>query len=94
MTEQVDPPMEGDLRARVVTVEHKLNDQKSRIVAMEKWQQEQNVANAVRDEHWTTTLTRLNNIDGNLKWIVRLVIGSIIAALVAFIVGGGLTIPR
>jgi cell division protein FtsX len=86
--------MEGDLRARVVAVEHKLNDQKSRIVAMEKWQQEQNIANAVRDERWTTTLTRLNNIDGNLKWIVRLVIGGIIAALVAFMVGGGLTIPR
>ena len=85
--------MEGDLRARVVAVEHKLNDQKSRIVAMEKWQQEQNIANAVRDERWTTTLTRLNNIDGNLKWIVRLVIGGIIAALVAFMVGGGLTIP-
>lgn len=86
--------MEGDLRARVVTVEHKLNDQKSRIVAMEKWQQEQNIANAVRDERWTTTLTRLNNIDSNLKWIVRLVIGGIIAALVAFVVDGGLAIPR
>lgn len=86
--------MEGDLRARVVTVEHKLNDHESRIVATEKWQQEQNIANAVRDERWTTTLARLNNIDEHLKWIVRLVIGGIIAALVAFIVGGGLDIPR
>lgn len=78
----------------MVTVEHELNDQKSRIVAMEKWQQEQNIANAVRDERWTTTLARLNNIDGYLKWIVRLVIGGITTALVAFMVGGGLTIPR
>lgn len=91
--DQVDPPMSEDLHARVVSTGHRLNDQKDRIVQLEKWQQEQNIANAVRDERWTTMLTRLNNIEGYLKWIVRLVIGSIVAALVAFMVGGGLTIP-
>lgn len=75
-------------------LEHKLNDQKSRIVALEKWQQEQNIANAVRDERWETTLSRLNKIDSNLGKVVWLIVGGIIAALVAFVVGGGLNIPR
>lgn len=84
---------DADLRSRVVFLEHKYNDIKGRVAAHEKWQAEQNIANAVRDERWTSTLSRLNSIDGNLKWIARLVIGGIITALVAFIIGGGLRIP-
>lgn len=71
-------------------LEHQLADAKSRVRVIEIWQHDQNIANAVRDERWTSTLTRLNSIDGNLKWIARLVIGGIITALVAFAVGGGL----
>ena len=85
--------MSGDLRSRIVSVEHKLNDQKARIVSVEAWQRKQDVDNAVRDERWNATLDRLNKIDGHLSKIVWLVIGGIVAALVAFIVGGGLAIP-
>lgn len=90
---QVDPPMSEDLRARVVSTEHKLNDQKARIVQLEKWQQEQNIANAVRDERWTSISARLNKIDGSLSKIAWLMISGIIMAFVAFLVGGGLRIP-
>lgn len=92
MADPIQP--DADLRSRVVFLEHKYNDIKGRIANHEKWQAEQNIANAVRDERWTSTLARLNSIDGNLKWIVRLVIGGIITALLAFIVGGGLGIPK
>lgn len=85
--------MADDIRARTVMLEHKLNDQKARIVNLEKWQQEQNIANAVRDERWTSISARLNKIDANVAKLVWLIIGGIIAAFIAFVVGGGLRIP-
>jgi hypothetical protein len=35
---------------------------------------------------------RLSNIEDTLKWLVRLVVGGLIGAIVAFIVKGGLVV--
>lgn len=46
--------------------------------------------NAVDEVHRTNVEKRLAGIEGTLTWLVRLVIGGIIGAAVAFVVGGGL----
>ena len=81
-----------DLRARTVALEHRLNDFKSRVVAVEKWQHDQSIANAVRDERWSATLTRLEKIDTNISRVVWLVITGLVVAFMGFVVGGGLNI--
>lgn len=37
--------------------------------------------------------TRLDKIEGTLAWLVKLLIGAIILAMVSFVVGGGIA-PR
>lgn len=87
------PVATDDIRARVVALEHRHNDVKVRVVAVEKWQNEQSIANAVRDERWATMLVRLNKIDSNLSKVVWLMVGAFIAAVMAFVIGGGLRLP-
>ncbi len=45
---------------------------------------------AVADVHRTNVETRLTSIEGTLTWLVRLIIGALILALVGFALGGGL----
>jgi len=80
----------NDIRARLVYVEHRVQDHKSRIGIIEKWAADLNVLNAHRDEQWTAMISRLNNIDNNIKWVVRLFFAGFITAAITFIVGGGL----
>ena len=45
---------------------------------------------AVAEVHQLNVETRLKNIEGTMTWVVRLLIGAILLALVGFIVGGGI----
>jgi len=45
---------------------------------------------AVRDVVLGNLEARLASIEGSLKWLVRLIIGALLTALVAFILNGGL----
>lgn len=45
---------------------------------------------AVNDVLRSSVEKRLSSIEDTLKWLVRLVIGGIATALLAFIMGGGL----
>lgn len=85
-----EAPVETDIRARLVYVEHKIQDHKGQLAIINKWIADTNIANAAREVQWTNMLSRLDSIDGNIKWAVRLIIGGIIAGFVAFIIGGGL----
>lgn len=48
------------------------------------------VTSAVEAERHKSLIKRLDKLDSHLLWLVRLVIGGLIAAIVAFVTGGGL----
>lgn len=58
----------------------------SRIYALE-------ARDAVAAVHHQNITVRLDGIEDTLKWLVRLIIGGLVAAGVAFLVQGGLVIP-
>ena len=47
--------------------------------------------NAVDEVHRHNVEKRLGSIEDTLKWLVRLVLGALIAAALALVVGSGLT---
>ena len=47
---------------------------------------------AVNAERYDTINQRLNKIDGHVTWLIRLMIGALIASFMAFVAGGGLSI--
>lgn len=49
--------------------------------------------NAVDEVHRVNVEKRLASIEGTLRWLVRLIIGALILALVAFLVSGGFYVP-
>lgn len=50
------------------------------------------VRNAVDEVHRKNVETRLTSIEDTLKWLVRIVIGGILAAAVMFVVSGGMAV--
>lgn len=88
--------MDGDLRSRMVSVEHQAAAHGQRLTALEMWKQQSDVSDARKDEQWITLqrdlggLTKsIGEVQGTLKWIGRTIIGGIIVAIVAFMVKGG-----
>lgn len=45
------------------------------------------------DERFDRLETRANNIDNNTTWIVRLILGAILMAIISFLMGGGFDAP-
>jgi hypothetical protein len=92
----VDEHMDGDLRSRMVSVEHRGAEHAQRLVALEAWKQLTDVAEARRSEQWIALKndmgglkTSIGEVQGTLKWIGRTIIGAIIVAVVAFMIKGG-----
>ncbi|WP_287344500.1 hypothetical protein [Mesorhizobium sp.] len=86
----------GDLRSRMVSAEHRGAEHAQRLTALETWKQQSDIADARKDEQWTTLkrdlgsmTTSIGEVQGTLKWIGRTIIGAIIVAVVAFLVKGG-----
>ena len=78
--------MESDLRARVV--------------ALEQWRVQRDIESARHDEKWlgmekrlTTIEKDISGIQETLTWIMRIIIGGILAGAVAFILKGGFSVP-
>lgn len=95
--------MDSDLRSRMVSVEHKSQDHGARLTSLEAWQRQRDIDSARHDEKWNAMEARidtrfsnievsLNSVQGSLTWVTRLLIGGIIMAVVAFMVGGGFKI--
>lgn len=57
----------------------------SRIAALE-------TQSAIDDVHRENVSTRLGHIEDTLKWLVRLVIGGLLMAAIAFVMQGGLAV--
>lgn len=62
-----------------------IKDLKERVNSLEK-------DGAVQAERMVTVQTSLTKIDSNTTWIVRLILGAIAAAILTFIVKGGLNV--
>ena len=92
--------METDMRSRVVALEHKALAVEPRLSSLEAWQRQMDIFNARRDEqfkHLTDSFTTLNkkidDLNGTLKWAVKVILGAMLAAVVAFMVRGGFSLP-
>ncbi len=48
--------------------------------------------NAVDEVHRTNVEKRLGSIEESLKWLVRLVVGAVVMALLTYILKGGLAV--
>ncbi len=73
---------EDNWRDRVLA---RLDGVESRLSAVE-------TKNAVDEVHRTNVESRLSSIEDTLKWLLRLVIGGMLVAFVAFVVKGGLVL--
>jgi hypothetical protein len=92
--------METDLRSRVVALEQQSQAREQRLVLVENWQRQQEVAEARRDEKWQHLDVRLNSLDAKINKIGdtltvvnRMIIAGLIAGVIAFIFGGGMALP-
>ena len=63
----------------------RLNSHDLRITALET----RNAVDAVR---WDNITVRLDKIEGTLTWLVRLIIGGLLMAIVGFALQGGFTL--
>lgn len=90
----------ADLRSRVVALEQKALSTEPKIAALEAWQRQMDIFNARRDEQFkalTDSFSLLNkkidDLNGTLKWAVKVILGAMLAAVIAFMVKGGFHIP-
>lgn len=92
--------MDGDLRARVVTLEHASAAKEQRLSALEAWQRQRDVESARNDEKWNamearidTRFTGLESSVGDIKSALSrinwLIIAGIITGVVGFMMRGG-----
>jgi cytochrome c-type biogenesis protein CcmH/NrfG len=80
--------------------EHEITALHERIVTLEHWRIQLDIANARADEQRKHLDQRFDALDGkvtkindSLTWIVRLVLGAIVLAIVTFALRGGFYIP-
>lgn len=66
---------------RLTSLETDLKDVKNRINSVEQ-------QNAVEEVHRKNVEIRLSSIEDTLTWLVRLIIGAIILALIGIVTGG------
>lgn len=106
-----DENMDGDLRARVNSLEHHDAAHNQRLTVLEAWRQQSDIADARKDEQFkhmdarfgsldrkiesveNTLGGKIDTVNGSLSWIGRLIIGGVVAAVLAFIVKGGFNLP-
>ena len=95
MTERTSD-MDTDLRARVVTLEHAAANKEQRLAGLEAWRTQRDIESARNDERrkhmddrFNRIETKLSGLSDTLTWIMRLVIGGIVLAIIAFLVRGG-----
>lgn len=49
-------------------------------------------SNAKAEVHHVNVENRLSSIEGSLTWLVRVIIGAIVLAVIAFVVAGGVSV--
>lgn len=86
----------ADLRSRVVSVEHQVQSNVSRLATLEAWRVQRDIEGARHDERWKAmdskidhVGTKVDKIAGDLSRIMWLVLSGIILGVVAFLIKGG-----
>jgi hypothetical protein len=92
MTERT-PDMDHDLRSRVVGLEHSSAAKETRLIALEAWRGQRDIADAVRDEQMKGIKGDLSSIKTTLSRLVWLMITGLAMGFIAFIINGGLKVP-
>lgn len=71
-------------------------DLRARVVALEQWRVQRDIDSARHDERWKhmdakidAVGKKVDKISDSLSWVVRLLIGGIIMAALAFMIKGG-----
>jgi hypothetical protein len=82
-----------DLRGRVVSLEHGAAHKETRIVALEQWRSQMDIANAVRDEQFRGIKEDLKSIKGIVSRLAWLMITGIAMGFIAFMINGGFKVP-
>jgi hypothetical protein len=87
---------DGDLRSRVVSLEHTVQGNVQRLAAMETWQRQSDLADARKEGEWKAMNdkidavgSKVDKISDSLTWVVRLLVGGIIMAALALLFKSG-----
>ena len=84
-----DMPEDKDLRPRVVSMEHNLTTIGQRVTELEKKQQASEIFDATMRVKFDAVDEKLKIIGSNTTWLLRLLIGGLIMAVIGFLVRGG-----
>lgn len=91
----------GDIRSRVVALEHKFASVDQRMLSVENWQRVADIAEAHKSEQFKAMDDRFTRIEGDLEKIsgtlgriMWILVGGILSGMVAFIIRGGLSLPN
>lgn len=67
-----------------------MSDVTERVESLERRMTKIEMSNAVAGVHNTNVEKRLSAIEDTLKWLVRLVFGALVLAIIGFVIGGGI----
>ncbi|MBX8785294.1 MULTISPECIES: hypothetical protein [Brucellaceae] len=88
-----------DLRSRVVNLEQQLTGILPRLVVLEKFQVQSEIADARKDEQWKHMDNRFNDLEkkisgvsDTLAKVVWLIISALILGVVSFMIKGGFNV--
>ena len=81
---------EEEFRRRLNKIEEEILDIKSTNKSMDSKIAVMETNDAVAKVHRENVEKRLDAIENTLQWLVRLIIGAILLAMVAFVIGGGI----
>ncbi|MBX8802306.1 hypothetical protein HBA92_16280 [Ochrobactrum sp. MR28] len=89
-----------DLRSRVVNLEQQLTGILPRLVVLEKFQVQSEIADARKDEQWKHMDNRFNDLEkkisgvsDTLAKVVWLIISALILGVISFMLKGGFNVP-
>jgi len=88
-----------DLRSRVVNLEQQLTGMLPRVVVLEKFQVQSEIADARKDEQWKHMDNRFNDLEkkisgvsDTLAKVVWLIISALILGVISFMIRGGFAV--
>ena len=91
-----DMDSSGDLRSRVVALEHQGANREQRLSVLEAWRTQRDIDSARHDERWRhmdekidAVGKKVDKISGDLSRIMWTILAAIIVAIVSFMVKGG-----
>ena len=82
-----------DLRARLARLEQGFQAREQRLTALEQWRIATDLALVRRDEQFSVIKEDIKTIKSTMSRIMWLIVSAIVAAIMAFLIRGGLHVP-